>query len=223
MKTFSKWDSLNHIKLISNIENKYKIKMTNKEISQATTFEKIYKVLNKRIKRSQGKMVKIKLINKIVNLNDWVKWLNDKEVTKYSEQRLKRHTHASQKKFLNNKIKAKDSKIFQIFFNSNFVGIVELGNIDKFHNTCEVMYFIGNKKYWGKGVAASAISLALKYAFKKLKVYKVFAGTYKKNVASQKVLTKNKFKLVGKMKNHLRVLKSSKKIRDDKLIYEKLK
>ena len=54
MKTFSKWDSLNHIKLISNIENKYKIKMTNKEISQATTFEKIYNVLNKRIKRSQG-------------------------------------------------------------------------------------------------------------------------------------------------------------------------
>ena len=32
--------------------------------------------------------------------SDWVRWLNDKVVSKYSEKRFKRHTIQSQKDFL---------------------------------------------------------------------------------------------------------------------------
>ena len=101
-------------------------------------------------------MIKIKLIKKSVDTKQWVKWLNDKEITKFSEQRLKKHTVKSQKKFLLGKIKAENSKLFQIFYKNQFVGLVELGFIDRFHKICEVMYFLGNKNYWGKKIATTA-------------------------------------------------------------------
>jgi RimJ/RimL family protein N-acetyltransferase len=167
-------------------------------------------------------MIKIKLIKKSVDTKQWVKWLNDKEITKFSEQRLKKHTVKSQKKFLLGKIKAENSKLFQIFYKNQFVGLVELGFIDRFHKICEVMYFLGNKNYWGKKIATTAVSLAIKYAFKNLGMHKVYAGTYGKNKSSQKVLKNNNFKLVGVMKNHFRLSKLSLK-RDDKYIYEKIK
>ena len=48
--------------------------------------------------------------------SDWVRWLNDKVVTKYSEKRFKRHTIKSQKDFLRNKLKSKSSLLFGVFF-----------------------------------------------------------------------------------------------------------
>ena len=60
--------------------------------------------------------VKIKQIKKNNEVTkNWVKWLNDKDVTKYSKNRFKKHTLLSQKKFLLSKLKSKKNLIFKIF------------------------------------------------------------------------------------------------------------
>ena len=66
----------------------------------------------------------------LYELNKWVSWLKDKEITKYSEQRYHKHTINSQKKFLEKKIKLNNSNVFKIYNKDNFIGIIELGNID---------------------------------------------------------------------------------------------
>ena len=165
--------------------------------------------------------VKIVKITKFSNFNSkellkWVKWLNDKNVTKYSEQRFAKHTLSSQKNFLRQKIKDKNSYIFKILFKNIFIGVIELGKIDFIHSNCEIMYFIGEKIYWSKGIATEAINLALKYA-KNLKIKKIYAGVYSNNLPSIKVLMKNKFKIEGKISNYYNFF-SKKKIRIAKVI-----
>ena len=94
----------------------------------------------------------LKKIPKIKELRIWINWLNDFEVVKYSEQRFKEHTIKTQKFFLRKKLKEKKSLIFRIFNNKEFIGVLELGSINLVHKTCEIMYFIGEKKYWYKKI-----------------------------------------------------------------------
>ena len=63
------------------------------------------------------KKIDIKLIQKkdlsLKILKEWIYWLNDKEVTKFSNQRFKKHTVSSQKNYLFEKLKKKKQFIIQ--------------------------------------------------------------------------------------------------------------
>ena len=162
--------------------------------------------------------VKIKKLTYQKNLSKWVSWLNDKTVTKFSEQRFQKHNTKSQQKFIKYKILDKKSICFKIYYKNEFIGVVELANIDNNHKNCEIMYLIGEKKYWGKGIATKAIGLAVKFAFNNLNMKNIYAGTYSSNISSQKVLKKNKFKLVGKIDNFFKPVENKIK-REGKIIF----
>lgn len=149
--------------------------------------------------------IRLKKINNLKNcsikeISEWVSWLNDKIVTKFSEQRFQKHSSSTQKKFIKNKIKTKKTLLFKIYYKKEFVGVIELGNIDHTHFNCEIMYFIGKREYWSKGIATKAIKLSIIEA-KKIKIKKVYAGVYSNNLSSIRVLIKNKFKIEGKLSN----------------------
>ena len=163
--------------------------------------------------------VKIYKLTDFKDLKKWVNWLNDKTVTKYSEQRFYKHNLSTQRKFIKKKISDKSALSFKIYYKKIFVGVVELGNLDFNHSNCEIMYFIGDKKLWGKGIASRAIKLAILYARDKLKIKKIIAGTYKSNRASQKVLLNNGFKIEGKIKNYFKIILKNKNFKDTKIIF----
>ena len=64
---------------------------------------------------------------------------------------------------------------------------------------------IGEKSLWGQGLGSAAVKLGLEICFKKYNIKKVYAGTYAKNVASQKVLLKNNFKIEGIQKKFFNI------------------
>ena len=142
------------------------------------------------MRKSTLKLTRIKLTDISY---DWVSWLNDKVVTKYSGKSFKRHTIKSQKIFLKNKLKSKDCLLFGIFLSNKHLGNIELSNISKEHKNCEIRYFIGNKDYWNKGIGAASINKVAKTAFNILKLQKIYAFTYANNLPSQKVLKKKWF------------------------------
>lgn len=161
-----------------------------------------------------------KILSSKINLYEltkWVSWLNDKEITKYSEQRYHKHTINSQKKFLEKKIKLNKSNVFKIYNKDNFIGIIELGNIDLKNQNCEIMYFIGERNYWSKGIGTEAIKICLKHA-KKLNISKVYAGVYSNNLGSIKILKKNNFKIEGEISKFYNFYIKKKKIKISKLI-----
>tara|TARA_B100000963_G_scaffold358210_1_gene382312 strand:- start:54947 stop:55483 length:537 start_codon:yes stop_codon:yes gene_type:complete len=140
--------------------------------------------------------IKIKQIKKNTEVTkNWVKWLNDKDVTKFSKNRFKKHTLKTQKKFLLSKLKLKNNLIFKIFIKKKHIGIIEISKINNLKKFCYISYMIGEKKYWNKGIGTEAIGLIKKYIFDKLNFTKIFAGIYSNNKGSMFVLKKNNFKV----------------------------
>jgi len=86
--------------------------------------------------------------------------------------------------------------VFGISFKGKVVGCVSLRKINKMNKNAELSYWIG-EKYWGRGFATKAVKLALKFAFEKLKLHRIYAVTFEENVASRRVLEKNGFKFEG--------------------------
>ena len=72
-------------------------------------------------------------------------------------------------------------------------------NVDHKSRCAEIDYWLG-KNYWRRGLATEAMRLVLKFGFKKLKLHRIHAHTFEKNIASRKVLEKCGFKIEGIMR-----------------------
>ena len=83
------------------------------------------------------------------------------------------------------------------------LGTIKIGNINKFSNTADVSYLIGNKNFWRKGIGTYVLQEILLFSFIKLKIIKIFAGCYSSAIASQKILLRNGFKLEFISKNQI--------------------
>ena len=139
----------------------------------------------------------IKIIDEKVISRNYINWLNDYDTVKYTDQKHFKHSFKRVKNFILEKLKSKDDFLFGIFFKNEHIGNIKLGPINNFHKTSEVSYIIGNKNYWGKGIASKCLKEVIKYAFEKTDLEKITSGYHKLNKASGKVLEKNKFKIEG--------------------------
>ncbi len=144
------------------------------------------------------KDVKLKVLNKENITKDYIDWMNDYEVTKFTEQRFQKHTKSSIIKFIMKKKQSNADKLLGIFLDRVHIGNVLISSIDLNHLSCNLSYLIGNKNFWGKGIGGYVISEALKIIFNKLKLNKVSAGCYENNIASRRVLEKNNFLVEGR-------------------------
>ena len=97
---------------------------------------------------------------------NYLRWMNDFEVHKYTEQKYKKHTIQSIRKFVKEKIKVRQSFLYGIFFPKH-IGNIKLGPINFYHRYAEISYFIGDKQFWGRGITAKAIREIVKIAKKK--------------------------------------------------------
>ena len=151
------------------------------------------------------KKIKIKvdeqILLEVLRLNDvsgsYVEWLNDFEVTKFTEQKYFRHTIESTKTFVSQKDNSEVDLIFGIFFDGTHIGNIKLGPIDLVHMSAEVSYFIGEKEFWGKGIASKCVEAIVQFAVTELGLKKVNAGYYENNIGSAKVLQKCGFVVEG--------------------------
>jgi len=66
------------------------------------------------------------------------------------------------------KYKSNNDLLFGIFFDSYHIGNIKLGPIDFIHKVSDVSYFIGEKEYWGKGIATLIIKILFKLPLTKL-------------------------------------------------------
>lgn len=77
------------------------------------------------------------------------------------------------------------------------IGTTSLNSIDWINRKGEIGYMIGDKRFWGKGLATEVVQLVSDYALKRLNLHKVEAGVVEGNIGSIKVLEKNGFKEYG--------------------------
>jgi [ribosomal protein S5]-alanine N-acetyltransferase len=115
--------------------------------------------------------------------------------------------------------KKKDAEVavFAIVIDNEVVGAVGLHDIKKSHKA-EIGYWLA-RKHWGKGIMPEAVKIVTDFAFKKLKLKRLYAGVYSFNPPSMRVLEKNGYKLEG---IHQKDIKKEGKL-FDKHLYAKVK
>ena len=62
----------------------------------------------------------------------------------------------------------------------------------------DVSYFIGDKNYWGRGIATKCVNSVVKYGIEFLFLKRIGAGYYELNIGSEKVLKKCGFNFEGR-------------------------
>jgi len=144
-----------------------------------------------------------------------VDWLNDKEVTKYSEQRLKYHTIQTQVDYLSLVHKQGYNKIWLIVIREG----PDIGSItaycDAYNLVANLGILIGDRDSWGKGFGYEAWSAVMDYCCNDLEMRKIECGMMAKNASMKKLAERSGMVLEGVVAKHFRD--------DDMLLYGKLK
>ena len=116
-------------------------------------------------------------------------WRNDPEVFKYTGNTYDHEiTIDSELGWIRKVIANPNDYRCAIIADDVYVGNIYLTDIDE--ETAEYHIFLGNKDYWGKGVAKQASCLLLDYAFSVLNLKSVHLSVKKENNAAFKLYNK---------------------------------
>ena len=79
--------------------------------------------------------------------------------------------------------------VFAICYSENdaHIGNICLQNINLIDRSAEYAVVLGEKDYWGKGVAKEASDLVLKHGFMTLNLHRIYCGTSADNVGMQRL------------------------------------
>jgi [ribosomal protein S5]-alanine N-acetyltransferase len=125
----------------------------------------------------------------------YVAWLNDPEVVRYSNQRFITHTAHSCTLYVRN-FKGSVSKLFKIIRKSDATTIGTItAHINQFHQTADLGILIGERSSWGKGLGGDAWFALLNALLSLRQIRKVTAGTMDCNQSMIRVIQKSGMKL----------------------------
>ncbi len=150
----------------------------------------------------EGKKIYLREV-RLSDVNEhYYRWLNDPEVNRYLETRYSPQSIENIKKYVE-KMDGKDDEIFLAIClkeNDRHIGNIKLGPVNRIHGFADISLLIGERDYWGKGLATEAIALIVRYAFGTLNLHKLRAGCYSENYGSAKAFIKNGFEKEGLLK-----------------------
>ena len=157
-------------------------------------------------KKILGKNIYLKSLSLKNVTENYLRWLQDKEVNHFLETRHEKQSLKKIKNYVNLCNKSDNIYLFGIFTKSDIhVGNIKLGPIKKNHSIAPISIFLGNKKYWGKGIGPDAINALADFSFNDLNLNKVIAGMYSKNKNSIKAFENVGFVKEGIRKKHYKL------------------
>jgi [ribosomal protein S5]-alanine N-acetyltransferase len=117
----------------------------------------------------------------------------------YGTEDARRFINKSRRNF---RLKKELNFAIDLIENGNLVGVISLQKIDKVNKSCQIGYWIA-KKYCNMGIATESINLVINYAFRVLRLHKVYANVLATNRASIRVLEKNGLKREGTLRDSI--------------------
>jgi len=135
--------------------------------------------------------------------DEYLGWLNDPVVMRYTEARRMHHTRESAKAYVEAALASDRAQLWRILVESgHHVGNVRLSEIDRHHRRSEIALVIGDRDYWGKGVATAAIDLASREGFETFALHKIVAVLYASNDVSQRAFEKAGYRVEASLADH---------------------
>ena len=130
------------------------------------------------------------------DINAWQRWDVDPEIQVFMpEPENSAMTDAEQLEYLQECEHETDGYYWSIVWaeNNALIGSIALTEINTHHGTAEIGVVVGEKDYWGKGVATQAIALVLNLARTSLKLRRISAEYEEGNIGVAKSLEKSGF------------------------------
>jgi [ribosomal protein S5]-alanine N-acetyltransferase len=140
----------------------------------------------------------------IADLDSLVKYANNWKIAKNLTDKFPfPYTERNGREFIEFATKDDPIHIFAIDIEGQAVGGIGIHPQDDIHRkNAELGYWLA-EPFWGQGIISDAIKQAINFAFNTYNIDRVFARPFGTNIASQKVLEKNKFVLEGKFEKVL--------------------
>jgi RimJ/RimL family protein N-acetyltransferase len=130
---------------------------------------------------------------------NYCNWMNDPEINQYLESRFERWSVSKLRRYISD-VKRNPDNVFLTIVSKDgnkHIGNIKIGPINRRHRYADVGVIIGEKSFWGKGIATEAVKLVVDYAFNKLNLHKLTAGAYNCNIGSIKAFKKAGFSVEG--------------------------
>lgn len=139
----------------------------------------------------KGKKVKIRR-HKFSDVTDLYLNIKDKAISKWTCSIPSPYHKDEAKQFIKRAHLNFDKKLefnfaIALVKTDKVIGGIGFRNIDFDNKSAEVGYWIG-KQFWGKGYTTESLLLALGFAFKKIKLNRVWAKVFERNKSSIRVL-----------------------------------
>lgn len=136
--------------------------------------------------------------------DEYVAWLNDKEVKRGLESPPDNYSKELLVGYLKKILPDKEVHMYAIIARdkNKHIGNIKLHNFNFNSATCELGIMIGNKDYWGKGYGKEACLLLINHAFDELKIRKVWLSVHSNNVSAIELYKKIGFDVEGCLKQH---------------------
>jgi [ribosomal protein S5]-alanine N-acetyltransferase len=151
-----------------------------------------------------GKKIYIRKLQPEDVSESYVSWMNDPEVVQFLESRWNHYSLDDLRSYVKALNETENNYFFGIFLISSdkHIGNIKVGEIDSIHRYANIGIMIGDKNFWGKGIASEAISLVSRFCFEHLNLNKLKSNVYEPNTGSHKAFIKAGFKEVGRYKRH---------------------
>lgn len=151
----------------------------------------------------KGKLVNLRAIER-KDLDEIMKWVNDREVTKYLAAFLYPVSQEEEEKFLERAMSRNDTEKNLVMETKErvYIGQISLHKIDWKNSNAELGIVIGNKEYWGKGYGTEAIKILLHHAFNQMNLYKIYLQVFEFNQRGIRCYEKCGFKKEGKLRKN---------------------
>lgn len=133
---------------------------------------------------------------KFEDVESLVENANNFRIAKYLTDRFPHpYTKNDAKSFIDFANKDIPVHIFAIEISNKAVGVIGIHpHGDVMRKNAELGFWLG-ENYWGKGVITKAIRQMIEFSFETYDITRIYAKVFEGNIPSQKVLTKNGFKL----------------------------
>ncbi|MBN3039637.1 MAG: GNAT family N-acetyltransferase [Candidatus Omnitrophica bacterium] len=151
----------------------------------------------------EGKNITLEGLTKKHVSQRYADWLNDKEICRENSHGRYLNTLEMTENYVTRVDHSETIAVFAIIdkHTSQHIGNISLGNISWENNSAEIAILIGEKDFWGKGIASEAYSLVIDYGFNKLGLHRLYSGMTTRNKAMIKVAEKSGMSYEGTFKD----------------------
>lgn len=135
-----------------------------------------------------------------LNSSKYLDWLKEEEVMINVRPDYKLHSEFQHVKEYIEALWSSESDIFfaiEFVDTGDFIGTFKIGHVNWKTKIADLGIMIGDKAYWGKGLATDAFRLGAEFCFNQLDMRKVVCGCTDRNVGMKKVAPKVGFREEG--------------------------